>query len=324
MTTPAAPPPFTLRQLAYFVTAADAGTIARAAEVLHVSPSALSDAITELEATTGERLCVRRRAHGITLTSAGLRLTAHARLLLSQADELARSMEGTGTELSGPIVIGCYPTLAPLILPPILQHFAEHHPEVELSIQEENQDQLASSLASGRIDVAFVYDMLVPGQPSRLPLFALQAHAILSAEHPLAQRDAVRLEDLVDEDLILLDAPPSSAHTLSLFSDRGLHPHIRHRTASYELVRTLVARRLGYGILVTRVANPRSYEGIALVERDLDPPVAPVAVEVIWSPDRPLPRRTRALIEFARDHDWAGSRSAENPNSARAAAARPR
>ena len=128
-------PAFTLRQLAYFVAAANEGTIAGAAELLHVSASAMSDAITELETAMRERLCVRRRAHGLTLTPAGQQLLAHARRVLAEAEELQRSIGGAG-QLSGPVVIGCYPTLAPTILPPLLQDFAALHPEVELSIRE--------------------------------------------------------------------------------------------------------------------------------------------------------------------------------------------
>lgn len=300
-------PAFTLKQLAYFVAAADRGTITGAAELLRVSPSAMSDAISELEALIGERLCVRRRAHGLTLTPAGGQLMRHARRVLAEAEELARSIGGTGAELSGPIVIGCYPTLAPMVLPPLLQEFARLHPGVELSIFEATQDQLATALASGRIDVAFVYDMLVPGNPERTRLFELRAHALLARDHRLAERSSVRLEELVGEDLILLDAPPSSEHTLAVFAERGLRPEVRHRTASYEVVRTLVARGLGYGILVSRVANDRSYEGLPVVAKTIEPPVRPVAVEVIRSPERPLPRRTRALIEFARGIDWPGA-----------------
>lgn len=299
----AALPAFTLRQLAYFTAAADEGTIAGAAALLRVSPSAMSDAITELESVMRERLCVRRRAHGLTLTPAGEQLVHHARRILAEAEELHRSVGGEG-QLSGPVVIGCYPTLAPAILPPLLQDFAALHPGIELSIREATQDRLAEDLTSGRIDVAFVYDMLVPGDTERARLYELQAHVLLAEDHPLTGRETVRLEDLVNDDLILLDAPPSSEHTLSVFAERGLRPHIRHRTASYEVVRTLVARGLGYGILVSRVANPNSYEGLPLTAKAIEPPVRPVAIDMIWAPDRPVPARTRALIEFARGADW--------------------
>lgn len=296
-------PPFTLRQLAYFVTAADEGTITNAAELLRVSPSAMSDAITELETALRERLCIRRRAHGLTLTPAGKKLIVHARRVLAESEELQRSIGGSG-QLSGPIVIGCYPTLAPTILPPLLQEFAALHPHIELSIRESSQDRLANDLRSGHIDVAIVYDMLMPAATARSHLYGLQAHVLLPADHRLASHQAVQLDDLVDEELVLLDAQPSSEHTLSLFAARGLKPRVRHRTASYEVVRTLVARGIGYGVLVTRVANTASYEGYPLVTKPITPAVDPVSVDIIWSPERPVPARTRALIEFAQQLEW--------------------
>lgn len=295
--------PFTLRQLAYLVAAADEGTIAGAADKLHVSASAMSDAITELETVMGEQLSIRRRAHGLTLTPVGQQLVDHARRVLAEAEELRRSVGG-GDALSGPIVIGCYPTLAPTILPPLLQDFARLYPRVELSIREATQDRLASDLASGHIDVAFVYDVHVPSDTERSRLYALQAYVLLPAGHRLEKRESVRLEEVIDEDLILLDATPSSEHTLSVFAAQGLRPRIRHRTSSFEVVRTLVARGLGYGILVSRTANPASYEGLPLITRPITPEVQPVAVEMIWSPKRSLPARTRALIHFAQEVAW--------------------
>ena len=296
-------PAFTLRQLAYFVAAADVGTITSAAELLHVSPSAMSDAITELETALRERLCIRRRAHGLTLTPSGQRVLEHARRMLAEAEDLQHSITGAG-QLAGPVVIGCYPTLAPTILPPLLQGFAELHPQIELSIREATQDRLADELHTGRIDVAFVYNMLVPAETERTQLFELQAHVVLPADHPLATRASLRLRDLVNEDLILLDAPPSSEHTLSVFEAQGLRPKIRHRTASYEVVRTLVARGLGYGVLVSRVSNAQSYEGLPIVTKPIAPPVRPVAVDMVWAQDRPIPARTRALIDFAQGVAW--------------------
>lgn len=300
------PPDFTFRQLAYFVAAAEEGTIARAAERLHVSPSAISDAITELERSVGTPLCVRRRARGLTLTAAGAHVDARARRLLSDAHELAAALHGEADELVGPITIACYPTLAPTILPPVLHGFGDAHPRVQLHIVEATHDQLEGRLESGEVDIAFVYDTLIPGTPRRATLYELPAHVLVAADHPLAQAPRVRLEDFVDQDLILLDAPPSSEHTLSLFAARGLTPRVRHRTSSYESVRTLVGRGLGYGILVQRPANPASYEGYPVVMKEIEPAVPPVGVDVIWAAGRVPADRVAALITFARAQTWPG------------------
>ncbi|MBT9606845.1 LysR substrate-binding domain-containing protein [Microbacterium sp.] len=297
-------PDFTLRQLGYLTAVADAGTIAAAAVELRVSPSTLSDALADLDRIVGAPLTVRRRAHGVSLTSAGVHVVDRARPLLAASRELMVGLRGEPGELVGPITIGCYPTLAPTVLPPLLHDFGEAHPRVDLHIREATHDQLEGRIESGEVDVAFVYDTLVPGHPRRERLFALPAHVLLAADDPLAQAETVRLEDVAPRDLILLDAPPSSAHTLSLFEARGLAPRIRHRTASYEAVRTLVGRGLGYGILVQRPANPASYEGYPVAMKEISPPVDPVGIDVIWSATIDPPDRVRALISFARSISW--------------------
>ena len=297
-------PEYTLRQLAYLVAVAEAGTVAGAAASLHISPSALSDALAEIDRAFGTPLTVRRRARGVSLTSAGHRVVERARGLLIDARELVDDLRGAPGELVGPLTIGCYPTLAPVVLPPLLHDFGGAHPRVDLQVREATHDQLEGRLESGEVDVAFVYDTLVPGHPRRETLYALPAHVLVSAADPLAAADTVRLEELVDRDLILLDAPPSSAHTLALFATRGLTPHIRHRVTSYEAVRTLVGRGLGYGILVQRVANPASYEGYPVVTKEISPTVEPVGIDVIWSATHEPPERVTALISFARTIDW--------------------
>lgn len=300
-------PDFTLRQLAYLTAVADAGTIAAAAADLRISPSTLSDALADLDRLVGTPLTVRRRAHGVSLTSAGAHVVARSRPLLAASRELMVGLRGEPGELVGPITIGCYPTLAPTVLPPLLHDFGEAHPRVDLHIREATHDQLEGRIESGEVDVAFVYDTLVPGHPRRERLFALPAHVLLAADDPLAQSETVRLEDVAPRDLILLDAPPSSAHTLSLFEARGLTPRIRHRTASYEAVRTLVGRGLGYGILVQRPANPASYEGYPVAMKEIAPPVEPVGIDVIWSATIDPPDRVRALVAFARSISWTSS-----------------
>ncbi|TLF25069.1 LysR family transcriptional regulator, partial [Microbacterium sp. 5K110] len=101
-------PDFTLRQLGYLTAVADAGTIAAAAAELRVSPSTLSDALADLDRIVGAPLTVRRRAHGVSLTSAGVHVVDRARPLLAASRELMIGLRGEPGELVGPITIGCY------------------------------------------------------------------------------------------------------------------------------------------------------------------------------------------------------------------------
>lgn len=298
------PPAFTLRQLAYLVAVADTGTVIGGAERMHVSASAMSAAITELERVLGVRLCVRRKSHGVTLTSAGVRAVADARELLKGASELDVTLKTGGNRLAGPLAVGCFTTIAPTVLPQLLTGFGTAHPDLDINIIESTQDQLVSMLDSGRLDIAFVYDAYLPGDSPRAKVFALRPHVVLSADHPLAADPAVRLEDLVNEDFIMLNAPPSTEHALGIFAERGLTPRVRHRTANPDVVRTLVGRGLGYGMLIQRQPDYTNMTEFPVVRKALDPPVTPITVAVIWSPSLRLSTRALAVLDWVRSAQW--------------------
>lgn len=298
------PPPFTLRQLAYLVAVADTGTIISAAERMHVSPSAMSDAITELERAMGARLCVRRKSHGVTMTSAGKRAVADGRDLLRAANELGVAVDARGDQLAGPLAVGCFATIAPTVMPPLLNDFGTRHPGLDISFTESTQDHLVTLLDSGQLDVAFVYDAYLPAQVPRVSAFALRPHIILPADHRLAHEPEVRLEDLIDEDFIMLNAPPSTEHALGFFTQRGLAPRVRHRTGNPDVVRTLVGRGLGFGMLIQQQPDHSHCSPFPVVRKDIAPQVDPIDVVVIWSAALKISRRGQALVDYARSAAW--------------------
>jgi DNA-binding transcriptional LysR family regulator len=294
-----APGEFSLRQLAHFVAVAELGTISAAADRLFMSPSAVSGSITELERLLGAELCVRRRAQGVTLTPLGRQVLAQARRLLSDAAELTYTARG-GPELAGPVGIGCFVTLAPTVLPRLLDEMEAAHPRVALDFLEGPQDVLREALLDGRIDAAVLYDMGDLDELDTVVLFEARGYALFAAGHPLARRPVVALADLASEPLVLFDQPPSTDYALSAFRAHGLEPFVRHRTQSSELTRSLVARGRAYAVLVQRPANTSSYEGLPLVEREVVPPLPTVPVVLAWPSGARLSPRARALASVTR------------------------
>jgi len=295
---------FTLRQLAYFVAVAEEGTLTDAATRLHVSASALSAALTDLETSLGVQLCVRRKARGVTLTPSGVHLLDQARTVLKAAGEVRYLAGMPGGELRGPVTIGCYPTLAPTVLPRLLDGVARKHQHLTLTIVEAPQDSLQRGLEDGSLDLSIDYDLQLGGGPNRVLLYEARAHVLLPAEHPLAEADAVRLEQLMQEPFILLDIPPSTDHTRSLFAELGGPPPARHRSTSYETVRALVGRGLGWSVLVQRPANALSYEGLPVVVKEIEPRVLPIGVHLTWPGNLALSPRARAVVDVARALSW--------------------
>ena len=150
---------FTLRQIEYFVAAAEAGSITEAALNIPVAQSSVSTAIAQLEAALGVQLLIRHHAQGITPTAEGRLFAERARLLLREADELERFASELTSELSGTLNLGCLVTLAPLIAPRLGKGFREQHDGVALEMVEAGQDELMEGLRSGRLSVALTYDL---------------------------------------------------------------------------------------------------------------------------------------------------------------------
>jgi hypothetical protein len=165
-----------------------------------------------------------------------------------------------GDELTGPLVVGCFVTLAPTVLPLLLAEFGQLNPQVTVDFVEGNQDQFKDALPGGEIDTAVMYDMGHLQDLDRIVVYQARAVPLVGRGHPLAGHPTVTLEQLVSDSLILFDQPPSTDYAMSLFNARGLVPNVRHRTHAYELTRSIVACSIGYAILVQRPPNELSYE----------------------------------------------------------------
>lgn len=291
----------TLRQLDLFVAAAEHGSFAAAAQHAYVTPNAVASAVSELESVLGATLVIRRRARGLTLTPSGLRLLDGARDLLRQASELRLSIGEHGGEPVGPVAVGVYSTLAPTVVPELWARLAERHPGVELSITEGTTDELVARLATGELDVVIAYEVALPTELEVRPLYEAQPRVVLSAEHRLADRDAVDVRELAEEPLILLDLPPSAANTLELLRRRGVRPHVAHRSTNIELVRSLVGRGFGYAVQFQRTAVRTSAEGRALVTVPITPEPRAEPVVVAWPQRLPLSSRATAVVDLARE-----------------------
>lgn len=292
-------PRFSLRQLAYFVAIADAGTISEAAVRLHVSQPGLSQSLTDLERALGVQLAVRRKAHGITLTPSGTHVLRYARDLLRRAEDLEGAASG-GADLRGTLAIGCYVTLAPTVLPPLLQEFTALHARVEMDFVEGTQDVLQRRLLAGELDLAILYDMEIQPEMARVVIDTMRPHILLPADHRLAGAPSVSLAELSDEPQVLLDAPPSSHNTLAVFDRFGIVPDVRYRPTTFELTRALVGRGMGYALLVQRPHNDRTYEGNRVVIKEIAEPVGESRVLLAWPSATRLNRRAQAFVDFCR------------------------
>ncbi|MEV4644285.1 LysR family transcriptional regulator [Saccharopolyspora sp. NPDC049357] len=291
---------FSLRQLEYFVVVAEVGTLSGASEVLRVSQPGLSQALGDLERALGVQLAVRRKAHGVTLTPTGTQVLQYARDLLRRAEDL-ESIAAGGDTLAGTLSVGCYVTLAPTALPPLMQEFCEIHPGVTIDFVEGTQDVLQKRLRQGELDLAILYDMAVDPEMERTVISAVRPHVLLPADHRFADAVEVSLADLADEPCVQFDAPPSWTNTYRIFEQAGVVPNVRYRPTSFEMTRALVGRGMGYAVLVQRPENDRTYEGRPLVIKEIAEEVREERILVAWPRSMTLHRRAQAFVDFCRE-----------------------
>ncbi|HMN56817.1 MAG TPA: LysR substrate-binding domain-containing protein [Ottowia sp.] len=152
-----------LRQLEYFVNVAELGSFSRAALALDVAQPALSRQVRLLEVELRQNL-LQRHGRGAVPTEAGQVLLEHARGILHQVgrarDELARLRGG----LTGRVAVGLPPSVARALAVPLVRAFGRQLPEAHLSIAEALSTNMQEQVASGRLDIAVLYNARpVPG-----------------------------------------------------------------------------------------------------------------------------------------------------------------
>ena len=255
---------FTLKQLAYFVAAGEAGSILRAAENIHVSQPSISNAIAHLEDVFQVQLFIRHHAQGMSLTTAGSQLMERCKALLRDADELKSFAGKLSEQVFGSINVGCFIPLAPIVTPGLCHGYMQSHQGVEVNVSEGNQAELLSKLKKGAIDLALTYNLQLESEIAFTPLVELKPYVLLAADHRFAGKKKISLTELAEEKFILLDLPLSDTYFMSLFNNHNLKPRIYARTRHIEVQRGLVAKGYGYSLGNVRPLNQKSLDGSQL------------------------------------------------------------
>ena len=196
--------------------------------------------------------------------------------------------------------IACLSSFAPFHLPRLLMKIRDLHPGLEVDVLEGDQAQVAYMVETGEAMIGLMYDRDLPDALEGEALREQSPYALFAAEDPRAGSDTVSLHDLVDDPLVLLDQPLSREYVNGLFAAIGRDPNIAMRTASFELVRSLVGNGLGYSLLVTKPAGNISYDGKRLEIRPLKGRHDPVALALVRRQNGKLSEKAEDFSDICR------------------------
>ena len=194
----------TLRQLQYLKLLAQHGSFSRAAEAAHVTQPTLSAGVQELEKILGAPVVDRARS-GVILTPVGEEALRRGSEILAQAEDLLQAARSAGQPLTGRFRLGVIPTVAPFLLPKVLQAVRTRHPNLKLFLREDRTPGLIAALKAGALDAAII---ALPYDTAGLSTDRIgddELLAALPANHALVGSGPLKPGDLVNEDLILLE-----------------------------------------------------------------------------------------------------------------------
>lgn len=260
----------TLTQLSYFAECAKTLNMTLASQELHVAQSAVSTAISHLERSLGAALFIRQHSKGLILTPAGESLMRDTQRLFGMLSDTIDTVRADQDEVRGSITIACFSTLSPFILPALAAKLEEHHPNLTLEFLEGDTESSLAALRGGRAELAVHYDLAGGDDIAGEVIGEIRAHVLVPTSHPLAGAGRVRLAQLADDPFVLLDLPDSNDYFLSILRQAGISPRLKHRTSSYETVRSMVASGLGFSILNLRPQIAETYSGNRIAALEIE------------------------------------------------------
>ncbi|MEZ5652907.1 MAG: LysR substrate-binding domain-containing protein [Burkholderiaceae bacterium] len=237
-----------LKHLQLVVAVAEHGSITAAALAHHVSQPALSMTIKEYERTLGFPIFFRNRSKGVALTPNGRRLVQLSKKLLEDAQMFQARASGLTQSPAGSLDVSCYTPLTPHVFPPVYQRLASAHPKIELNLLEGDTLELFGHLRSGVADVAITYDMYLDEGVLFEPFAKIVPQVAVRRDDPLANCPSIRIPDLADRGMVVLDLPVVETFIGGFLRAHGADPRIRFRVKSPQMMMSLVAAGLGYAV----------------------------------------------------------------------------
>ena len=252
----------TLTELKYIVAVARERHFGRAAEACFVSQPTLSVAVKKLEEELEVKIFERSAAE-VTVTPLGQEIVRQAQVVLEQAAAIKEIAKRGKDPLVGPLRLGLIYTIAPYLLPDLVKQVIERARQMPLILQENFTVKLLEQLRLGEIDAAILAEPFPDTNLAVAPLYDEPFVAAVPRDHPLAARDAVTVDELKRETMLLLgNGHCFRDHVLQVcpefarFSDHSEGIQKSFEGSSLETIKHMVAAGMGV-TLVPRLSVPK-------------------------------------------------------------------
>jgi DNA-binding transcriptional LysR family regulator len=289
----------TIRQLHYFIAAAETGQISHAAMELNISQSAVTAGIQSLEATLGARL-LTRGGQGVSVTPQGARFLSRAKAIIAAVEEATRSPLGEETQVTGRLRLGLTYTVAGYFMARHYASFRRIYPGITLELSEQPRPAIENALVTGGLDMAVMLtsNLANTDDLESETLFRSRRLLWLPSDHRLLTTPGISLRDVANEPYVMLTVDEASRTAGRYWDQYGLTPKVVFSTSSVEAVRSMVAAGMGVTILSDMVYRPWSLEGQRIEQRQTIEAVPSMDVGLTWPHNRPLSAPAQVFRAF--------------------------
>ncbi|MER5938865.1 LysR family transcriptional regulator [Streptomyces sp. NPDC001928] len=291
-----------IRKLQILRTLRERGTVTATAEALRMTPSAVSQQLTNLAKQVGVPL--------LEAQGRRVRLTDAARLVLRHAEAVFEQLERADAELAafshgevGEVRVGAFSTAVPALVVPAVRALRQTAPGVVVRVREAEAGEAYELLAAGEVDLALSLAAQAPAvgdaRFTRVELLADPLDVALPRGHARAAVTELRLADLAGEDWIFGGSGPWSDITRGACEAAGFSPRQGHSAAGWTAILAMVEAGMGVALVPRMVAVAR--DGVVMRELGEERPVRHVVAAVRkGGEDAPaVGRVVRALREAA-------------------------
>lgn len=284
----------TIKQLRYFEALARHRHFGRAAETCAISQPALSLQMKDLEAHFGAPL-IERSAREIRLSPLGEELAMRARDILRAVDELGDLARASQGPFTGRLRLGIIPTVAPYLLPDLIQQVSQHYPQVDLRPRETVTQTLLKDVMDGKLDTAVVALPVSEPTLDEAPLF--EEEFLLVRPQDEADLPVPRPEALREMRLLLLEEGHCFRDQAIAFCNLSASPHREMMEGSS--LSTLV-QMVGAGIgvtLIPEIAVPIETRSARVSVIRLPRPRPRRRIGMVWRKSSPLDDKIAQIAE---------------------------
>lgn len=221
-------------------------TFYRAAQVLNVTPSAISHSVNQLEKELGFTLFIRNRS-GVELTPDGQSVQPLIQAIINAEDRLEQAAANIKGLNAGSVRLGAFSSVCINWLPPIIQNFKQDYPNIAINVEQADFTDIAAAVKTGRLDLGFSA-LPVNEKLTVLPLIKDEIYCITPADFIPANRTTVTAADLVKQNFIL-QRGDYDKDTKAALDHYQIQPNALRFSIDDQSILAMVEAGMGMGIL---------------------------------------------------------------------------